>query len=311
MTENSSSSFWNTLLKKFYALPEHPPLEAEHSLVYTFDSSLKYFPLQDETTIPLHTQAIFFTIYIIIWSIIISQGCKDGCTMPYLVGFLVGLLLIVFESYFYSMITNVQLLQTQNKTIQPYVSNLPQVDSIKTGVPIENINKHVYFNTSGGHGDYKILFDNNYLPRSDTQGYILPAKTFLEKSLSGDIQSMNFKEYLQGKEYKNHINKNDVSKYNPGTQSDVDLYSSRITKLSTSAYYITMIIVTWAMYVTNSMWGSTRQLYWNLLTILLAVISGAIILTGQNIVSYNYNIYLKKRLLIMAISLGVTSILII
>ncbi len=60
MTENSSSSFWNTLLKTFYALPEHPPLDAEHSLVYTFDSSLKFFSFQVETTVSLQTPAKFF-----------------------------------------------------------------------------------------------------------------------------------------------------------------------------------------------------------------------------------------------------------
>tara|TARA_Y100000389_G_C17436414_1_gene505810 strand:+ start:992 stop:1924 length:933 start_codon:yes stop_codon:yes gene_type:complete len=310
MTENDKSTFWNTLLKTFYTLPEHPPLDAEHSLVYTFDSSLKYYPLQDETTIPLYTQGIFFIVYIVIWSIIIAQGCKS-CTMPYIVGFLVGLIITLFESYFYSMITNVQLLQTANDKTHAYISNLPQVDSIKIGESIGDINKRVYFNTTGGHGDYKILFNNTYLPKSDTYGYILPAKIFLEKSSSGDIQSMNFKEYLQGKAYKNHTTKTDVSKYNPGTQSDIEFYSSKITRLSKTAYYTSMIIITWAMYITNSMWGSTRQLYWNLLTIMLAVISGAIVLTGQNIVSYNYNIYLKKRLLIMAISLGITSILII
>lgn len=310
METKNTESFGKTLLTKLYALPQHPPLDPEHSLVYTFDNNLKYYPLQDETAIPLSTQAIFFIIYILIWGAILSQGC-DQCTTPYVVGFGVGLIILIFESYFYSMITNVQLLRTTEKKTHPYISNLPRVDSLTTGEDIGDINKRVKFNTSGGHGDYKILFNNTYLPKSDTYGYILPAKLFLEKSSSGELQSMDFKEYLQGKAYNKPTNDNDIITYNPGTQSNIDFYSSKITKLSKTAYYISMIIITWAMYTTNSKWGSTRQLYWNLLTIMLAVIAGAMVLTGQTIVSYNYNIYLKKRLLIMAISLGITSILII
>ena len=304
------TSYWNTLLTKLYSLPQHPTLEPENSLVYTFDSNLKYYPLQDETTIPLYTQGIFLLIYVIIWVIIMAQGC-DTCTTPYFIGFFVGLVILILESYFYSMITNVQLLRTNEKTTHPYISNIPQVDSIQTGEDIGDIKKRVVFNTGGGHGDYKILFNNTYLPKSDTYGYILSAKTFLEKSSAGEFQSMDFKKYLEGKSYNKPVGETDIIKYNPGSQSNIEFYSSKITKLSKTSYYISMIIITWAMYVTNSKWGSTRQLYWNLLTIMLAVIAGAIMLTGKNIISYNYNIYLKKRLLIMAISLGITSILII
>ena len=310
MENNEADSYWRRFLTKLYSLPQHPPHDPEHSLVYTFDNNLKYYPLQDETSIPLTTQAIFFIIYIVIWCVILLQGC-DKCTIPYFIGFLVGFVILLFESYFYSMITNVQLLRTTEKKTHPYVSNLPHVDSLSIGEEIGDINKRVYFNMNGGHGDYKILFNNTYLPNSDTYGYILPATLFLEKSSSGELQSMNFKDYLQGQTYNNQTKNGDIIKYNPGTQSNIDFYSSKITKLSKTAYYIGMIIITWAMYTTSSKWGSTRQLYWNLLTIMLSVIAGAIVLTGQSIVSYNYNIYLKKRLLIMAISLGITSILII
>lgn len=310
MDEKSSHSFWNTLLAKFYSLPQHPPLDPEHSLVYTFNSDLKYYPLQDETSIPLYTQGVFLIIYIFIWGVIILQGC-DTCTTPYFIGFFIGFIILVVESYFYSMITNVQLLRTTEKTTHPYISNIPQVESVKSGEDVGIMNNRVHFNTMGGHGDYKILFNNTYLPESDTYGYILPAKTFLEKSSSGEFQSMNFKDYLQGRSYNEQARETDIIKYNPGSQSNIEFYSSKITKLSKTSYYISMIIITWAMYTTNSKWGSTRQLYWNLLTIMLSVIAGAMVLTGQSIVSYNYNIYLKKRLLIIAISLGITSILII
>lgn len=305
--EKTPEDFWSWLMRTFYVLPGHPKFDAESSLVYTLDEGLLYYPTQDEQAVPIQVQAKWLLAYLTVWAVLVYAGTAAGA-WAYAAGFFTGLLIIIVESFFYSNITQVQVIKDPER---PYITNVPLVSNVDKGEPLgKNLNKYINFSSSGS-GDYKILIDNTTLPQDGESGYIFPASTFLKKSSSGEFVSMDLIDYLEGKRLAGGPDSARHKRYNPGRQDNVKFYSERVARLSQAAYYTGIIIITWAMYATNSKWGSAQQLQWNILAFVVAVVAGGVVVDSYDVVMYNTIIYIKKRLLILAISLGITGILIV
>jgi len=306
----------NELYKKLYFLPGHPKLTPETSIVYTLDQKSNFFPLDSSPQISFKFQALAFIMYVGIWTTIMIYGDPTNIS-SYLVGFSIGLIIIILESIFYSSLT-IPILFKKRAYNQPYpfIVNTPYVDSIVKGTPINDENKYVHFNkdaSEDGQSNYKVLFDdvNNNLRNKTKVGYLYTANEFLHKSSLGDFSSMNLNDYISGKKYTGPKKPKDFNSYDPGNQTTSSTTSETIEEMSRISYYICIIMITWAVYITTSNWGSIHQLYWNILTFIIAIISGVIIVDTYTIIDNDTVIYIKKRLLILAISFGITSVYII
>lgn len=331
-------TFWERIAKTFYVFPGHPELDAKHSLVLTIDERNKYLPTNDEHNIPLRTQAFWLAMYIFMWIVLaihppgahgasvarvhrLMQGKNKGA---YLFGFLTGLILILAESYLYANIS--QIVMLKNPTA-PYIFNQPDVKSVKKGEKITDPNDYINYSTPSG--DYKVLINNKNIPNDDVTGYVFTADTFLEKSSKGEITSVdldNFLEHNPGAwDPTDTWNKNrppergtmvgelrtENQKFNAANQNNIQYFSTKVRKITQVAYYISIIVITWAIFITSSKWGNQHKLQWIIMAFMISIIAGGVAVDGSDIISYNNIIFLKKRLIIYAISIAITSIFIV
>lgn len=293
---------WSWLIQKFYIIPGINKVSASNAVTYTIDANSQYLPLQDEEAVSMSVQLAWLLTYIIVWAIVIIPRSTVYYS-AYFTGFFVGLFIILVESFYSSTISNISF--TSNP-IEPYVINTPHIMSIKKGTKIKDPNK--YINFTPGQGDYKVLIDNKTSPQKNTNyGFLFQADKFIEESASGKIrESVNLEDFLQtrgegGEKYR----------FNPSNQANIDYFSNRVNEEAWAAYYICIIILTWAIFITTSKWGGTTQLVWTLMAFLISVMAGVTVMFSANILAYNYILYVRKRLLILAISFAITSIFII
>jgi len=307
VNSSKKTDSWQDFMETYLALPGHPPFDADHSVVYTLDESLSYYPVQDEFNVDLRTQVAYVGVYCAIWLFVIVAGSRRNLG-AYIAGFLVGFVIFLLEGFYYSMITRVAVISTEGGNPYPYITNAPAVENVEKGTPVKDKSKFVSYSPGSVYGGFKVLFDNKNKPGDKESGYLYTASTFLEKSSLGEFKAVDFSKYIGGDKPTGLSRPSEMRSYNPGTQSNVSFDSDRIELLSRTSYYIGIIIITWAMYVTTSPWGSIRQLYWNILAFMVAVVSGAIVVDTYRSTGEEAVFYIKKRLLILAISFGVTSI---
>ena len=104
---------------------------------------------------------------------------------------------------------------------------------------------------------------------------------------------MNLNDYISGKKYTGPKKPKDFNSYDPGNQTTSSTTSETIEEMSRISYYICIIMITWAVYITTSNWGSIHQLYWNILTFIIAIISGVIIVDTYTIIDNDTVIYIS------------------
>ena len=295
--------FWDQVVKRIFTIPGAPILDASHSLVFTLSEQSDYYPVSDETATPLPYQGVWFGVYLVFWLILYyGTGNKDS-RAAYLIGFLVGTIFYIVDAFFYT--TPNQIFMMENPR-QPYIISTPTVENIEKGTYISNPNEYVRL--AQGRGDYKVIIGNSKYPQPDKLGYIFTADTFIKKSAAGDFHTVDLAQYLAGG-YSSFTDDDDTSRFNPGNQQGTRFFSDRAKRISQIAYYMGIIVITWAMYITNSRWGGVRQLTLNIIAVALCLGAGTSVVSESTSIQYNYGAYLKTRLLILAISVGITSIL--
>jgi|TARA_R110002073_G_scaffold79788_4_gene192387 hypothetical protein len=307
------TTFWDWVIKTFYVIPGHPNLDAEHSVVMTLDSHARYIPTQDENSIPIQVQAIWLGIYILLWITLAFFIMRDKASTKgriwnsnwnvYFLGFITGLIMILLESFLFTKITDMKILKNP---LQPVIFNLPGVIDIEKGTDVSDPDKYIDF--SSGQGDYKILRHNKNMPRNSESGYVFTVATYLDKVSKGDIVGTNLEDYLA----ENLTMETDrPDSFTPENQDDVIYFAKKIETVSRVAYYISIIVITWAIYITSSKWGSRHKLQWILLSFMLSILASAIVVDAPSVVGFNNILFLKRRLIIYAISVGITSIFIV
>ena len=297
---SDNTSIWAWIIKKFFIIPSVDKIDASNALVYTLDENLQYIPLQQEMAVSMKVQMIWLFIYIMLWAIVIIP--KSTTTYSaYFFGFFSGLIIILIESFYYSTISSIDYIRNPAK---PYILNTPQVKNIKTGTKIKNPNSYLQF--APGQGDYKVLINNKTLPKDGIHGYLFQADTFINESAKGTLESIDLEDFLS-----NTHNNELKHRFKPSSQASIKYFAERERIESWAAYYIAIILLTWAMYITGSKGGTRIQLLWTILSFLIAIIAGSTVMFSTNILNYNYILYVRKRLLILAISFGITSIFII
>ena len=130
----------------------------------------------------------------------------------------------------------------------------------------------------------------------------------MDKVSKGDIVGTNLEDYLA----ENLTMETDrPDSFTPENQDDVIYFAKKIETVSRVAYYISIIVITWAIYITSSKWGSRHKLQWILLSFMLSILASAIVVDAPSVVGFNNILFLKRRLIIYAISVGITSIFIV
>jgi|TARA_R110002073_G_scaffold4066_1_gene27252 hypothetical protein len=307
------TSFWDWVIKTFYVIPGHPELDAKHSLVMTLDSQVRYLPTQDENSIPIQVQAIWLAIYILLWITLAFFIIRDKVSIKnkdwnsnwnvYILGFVSGLIMILLESFLFTKISSVKILKDP---LHPVIFNNPDITDIEKGTDVSDPDK--YINYSMGQGDYKILKNNKTIPNDGISGYIFTADTYLNKVSKGEITGMNLEDYLTEELL---IEADHPDSFQTSNQEDVKYFADKVQTISLVAYYISIIVITWAIYITSSKWGTRHKLQWILLSFMLSILASAIVVDSSDIVSFNNILFLKRRLIIYAVSVGITSIFIV
>ena len=307
------TSFWDWVIKTFYVIPGHPELDAKHSLVMTLDSQVRYLPTQDENSIPIQVQAIWLAIYILLWITLAFFIIRDKVSIKnkdwnsnwnvYILGFISGLIMILLESFLFTKISSVKILKNP---LYPIIFNNPDITDIEKGTDVSDPDK--YINYSIGQGDYKILKNNKTIPNDGISGYIFTADTYLNKVSKGEITGMNLEDYLTEELL---IEADHPDSFQTSNQEDVKYFADKVQTISLVAYYISIIVITWAIYITSSKWGTRHKLQWILLSFMLSILASAIVVDLSDIVSFNNILFLKRRLIIYAVSVGITSIFIV
>ena len=301
--------FWENVVKKFFVFPKSPVLDASHSVVFTLSEQNDFYPVADEISIPITHQLAWVGIYVVFWLILYfgtsgKTWAEARSLLPaYSVGFGTGLAINLLSVFF--MVTPISILLTQYPR-DPYMLATPLVEAPEPGTYIENPNDYVHW--AQGRGDYHIVIGESSHPDPDHIGYIYPASTFLEKLSKGDMRTEYLHDYLEGGQSTLESNVDD-SRFNPGNQSGLHFFSQASKDITWMGYCIAIIVITWAMYVTNSRWGNMRQLTLNIITVTLCLAAGGSVVSEHTVVQYNYALYMKTRLIILAAAVGITSIL--
>lgn len=340
LKDNKNISKLDLLFNKFFSLPDAPPPLAEQSIVYTFPEDLEYYPIRGEMFLSIKSQIIFLVIYLVIWFAIslyiprqLEYEIKDRTAFA--VGFFIGLIMILIDTWLLNTYTNLNIL---TPSLKPYLSVSPQIIDPEYKEPINDPNK--FIKLKAGMGDYKILLNNNFKTKDNyaynkdnndkEHGNVYPAVVYLDKVTKGEIEPMNFIDYISGTDIScsydsdretiedskytdlniNHCNDSiRVTRFNSGRQKNIFYNSDYMNSLVSTAYYLCVIIITWQIYKANSSNKiNIKIIRWGMLSLVITLIASLSIINSYDIVSYNHDIFIKKRMLILGISIGITSL---
>ncbi len=327
LKDNKNISKSDLLYNTFFALPYTPPPLAEQSIVYTFPEHIQYYPVQGELYLSIRYQIIFILIYLIIWFVISYENKNIFATF---IGFSIGLIIILIDTWLINTYSNISIL---TPSIKPYLSVTPQIIDPEYKEPINDPDKFI---NRKAKGDYKILLDNDmktkdpivYNKNNKENGYIYPATVYLDKVAKGNILPMNLIDYISGEDincsntaddnlYTDASNHNScytdlrMSRFNSGRQRNVYYNSEYINLLATTAYYLAVIIITWQIYKSRSNNDvNLKIIQWGMLSLIIILIATSSIINSYDIISLNNSTFIKRRMLILGISIGITSLFI-
>ena len=278
-------------MSKLLKWPNNKPFDADNSLVYVIDKSNTSMPIQDEYITSHYTLLSPIIYYFIAWIIIMYFVWDKSHTNAYIIGFTVGVFLLFTRIWF-----------TYNRTDlvvygkKPYIHNFPTVKKY-INVETNNIDYKEHIDLNKGHGDYKILLENNYFPKQDNKGYIISAKNFLDLEKNKKIESMNMIDYVNSSEYI-HNNENK----SPNIQLNNNLI------YSTS--YILTIIITWGLILSEGKPPHYIQIVWIILVILIGCFGNYIYTIPRSFTQANTYIHFYILYLIFLISVTTSALLI-
>lgn len=301
--------FWDNVVKKLFTIPGSPILDASHSVVFTLSEQNDFYPVADEVFIPITHQLAWIGIYLVFWCILYFGTCGRSLSeaksvLPvYGLGFSIGLAINLLSLFFFVTPTSIFLTQYPRN---PYMLATPSVDAPEAGTYIKDSNNYVRW--AQGAGDYHVIIGKNQNADSDRIGYIYSVPTFLDKLTKGEIKTENLMDYLEGGQSTIKSNVND-SRFNAGNQNKLHFFSQASKDITWVSYCMAIIVITWAMYITNSKRGNIRQLTLNIITVALCLAAGGTVVSERTVVQYNYALYIKTRIIILAAAVGITSII--
>ena len=266
-----------------YAIDKDPQ---NVNVLYTFDKDLDYYPIVNELDLSIGEQIIWILYYPICWAIIIYFLYDKQYKLYYLIGFISGVIILGIDTYFF----NTQSWHVINKYNQQVYSTKNEGEYVRNDeiIPTKQA------------ADYKVLLKNTVLPRDNTYGYILTDDKLEKLKQEGKITTMNL-----AKMYNKYFDK----KIGFGSQKDAEYYSLKNTRLSRVSFYIIVLSITLAVYISHTKYFNYHHLFWIFMTCLASIIASGFVFISNTMHHQNIILFVKERLLILAISLAITSVL--
>jgi len=288
------------LIKDIFRWPGNPrPITLDNSVILTLDKSSDNFPVISEFNNEIMQQLIWVLIYVLIWAFIVTfitihQGFSITHFKRYIIGFVVGLIISILDVWMSSNLTSIFF----NNNTKAYIFNTPYIVDTLLG----KLNKKDdMLIPKYGTGDYKILTKNKIYPKSEKYGYIIQADEYLKQENLGNISGTDYVDFLQNK------HNNDIE----NKIGNVFLsHLNNMESISYAAYCVGIIIITWSIYISASKWGNKYHILWLVISLIMVVITAGLINSAKTIVECNNIVFVKQRILILAISFGIASVLI-
>ena len=304
--------------KVFIALSNHPDYTPQTSIVLTLNENNKYYPIQaGYTSVRLEMHLVWLLILFILWTLIIIFDYIfyfKNKKWPLFVGLFVSQFLALLNL---RLSKSISLLNIFVNPSQVFLSNVPQIKDIGNDIKLKNLNNYVSFINKG---DYKILFNSNNSENMDDEniyqyGYIYPADTFIKKTHNQDIVSMDLQKYLKGdnlsqaRSNSESANKISITRFNAGRQNDNIFPHDLMEPFTQCAYFMCIVLATWAIYITSGPFGNSLSLKWIILAFLLSIATVGMNNLPMKLGELSQVLFMQKMMLIMAISFSITSIL--
>ena len=254
------------------------------NLVFVMDKSSRYYPTDAELDLGPVSQVVWYLFYPIAWAGIMYFLYRPRFKWSYIGGFVSGLAILAVDAYLYNT-PNWYIINKYNQ--QPY-----QIKSERVG---KGGLQHI-------SSDYRILLENKAFPKDKRYGYIVTDDKLVQLRKEKKIRDMALPQFYR------HKFDQEIGETN---QEQHIYFSTKNTRLSRVSFYIIILCITMAIYISHTDFFSYHHLMWLFLTIFIAIFASGFIFASSTVFDANYVIFVKKRLLILAISWAITSILLV
>lgn len=249
---------------------------------YVFSNKLNIYPAMNEYS-PSYTDVkMGITTYILIWigvlCIFLKVIKQKLRKIPIIVGFIIGCILIYLEyiikytKYSYMVLPDKKMYSTLNAKNSDYkvmIGEEPYGDL--------DISTHGYIVTAESYSKYKNKKPKNFV---DLKDYLVT----LSKPISGQV-----------------LRENDIPEI-------VDGYNTEMQGLSKTAYYISIVMITWIgfLYLNGTIDKETNL--FSLLAVLTAIVSTIPILVPSDVVSMSKHIFIRQTAVHLATAFAIAAL---
>lgn len=289
---------WNSMTTDLLTVSGTPPIGLDTSVVAVVDKSNEYMPIRDERFFSLTGEVVFVLMYCIVWAAMLLAFYKGTSARAYCIGFAFGILLIALEAWSYNEITRVFINEVD---LHSYGANFPEVTDSKKGQrPSADMRGHGSGIISDSAGDYKVLLKNSVLPIKPNDIAIIPASKYAEYQDDGSIVAEDLDAFLANEFKRGH---------GYGNQKDLLFAEARDINLSNAAFYVVIICITWALYISRANLATKERMTWLICSVGMGLLTGGLTYDTGTIRDRLAFLYAMRRFLILCISFAVTAVL--
>lgn len=268
--------------KKKAKVPKVIKEETKPSVTPLLYKDSRYFPLTT-STLTDSSQLIWIAIYILIWVGIAAMSYERKLALPLGVSFSVGLALLIGEQYYAGKDNWIVLNSKDNETYELAMDR-------KTGG-----------DAYGNNERWLVYTDDKHIPVSNDKAYLLETDNINKLQTKEGVKFVPLGAMFDGLFSKT---------VNIGSQDKVRFFSEYNTQLGLNCYYVIVLILAWSLYVVKTKWFRIKNVHWVLIAISVSTLGGVLTNSPTTIGGSNRLIEVKKKILIIAISLASASILI-
>jgi len=249
---------------------------------WVFSNKLKSYPAMNEYSPSYNDVKIGVFTYIFVWlcvlAILLKVLKQKLRKIPIIVGFITGVILIYLEyiikytKYSYMILPDKKMYSTmssENPDYKVIIGKEPYGDL--------DIRSHGYIVTEESYNKYKKEKPNNFVDLTD---YLI--------TLSNPISGKKLRE-------------NEIPEI-------VDGYNIEMKGLSMTAYYISIVIITWIGYIYLEGTIDKETNIFSLLAILAAVISTIPVLAATSVVTMTKHIFLRQTIVHLATAFAIAAL---
>ena len=268
--------------KKKAKVPKVIKEETKPSVTPLLYKDSGYFPLTT-STLTDRSQLIWIGIYILIWVGIAATSYERKLAFPLGVSFSIGLALLFGEQYYAGKDNWIVLNSKDNETYEL------------------TMDKETGGSAYGSNERWLVYTNSKHIPESNDKAYLLETEDINQLQTKEGVKFVPLSAMFDGLFSKT---------VNIGSQDQVRFFSEYNTQLGLNCYYVIVLILAWSLYVVKTKWFRIKNVHWVLIAISVSTLGGVLTNSPTTISGSNRLIEVKKKILIIAISLASASILI-